>query len=519
MKQFPKLTAIIADDEPSILKGIHDALQWEDLDITVTALAHDGAQALNLILEHNPDIAILDIKMPQLTGLEVIKKAKEAQSDTDFIILSGYDEFAYAQEAVRQGVRSYLLKPVNTDELYEEICRIGSLRLKQGKALHKNEVDITFFNDLIGNKILDSNDINYRLTVSDINLDAECCYVLVMEFTEDSPETLLQLLSGAFSETRHKFWQYSPSRFVGIFNSGTLAPEEAASRCLRLITKETALVPFIGIGDIVPCLQQCSYSYNRALTALSYRLYGGKQRIFTPQIICNALPHLRPADIDYLPLVQAIVRKNLDDIRSYCTAFMDSLLYVTMPPPNYILSLCSALTSQIERDFTIFSHASLPKVIHNEELYQQRTLEDICQWLIRTFCQLSEVTYSLYGYSCHAEISDDTAEQNDIILAAQEYIQANIYSHIKLEDIAKQVHLSPSYFAIYFKNKTNINLRDYLLMQKMEYARQQLQKPGISVNDIAYDLGYSDYRSFSRAFKNFYGITPSDYQVKPDRKQ
>ena len=506
--------------------------------MTVTALAHDGSQALNLILEHNPDIAILDINMPQLTGLEVIKKAREAQSGTDFIILSVYDEFAYAQEAVRQGVRSYLLKPINTDELYEEICRIGSERLKRGQIPYKNEPvspsfktqDVTFFNDLIGNKILDSSDISLRLAVSDITLSDSFCYVIVIDFqgnaetclhqscsSEDDYNHLLPLLSAAFSDTRHKLWQYSTDRFVGIFNTGRRSPEEVAARCLHLITTQTPLMPFIGIGDTVPCLQQCSYSYSRALTALSYRLYGSEHRIFTPQIICNTLPQIKPADIDYLPLVQCIVKRNLEGIRSYCNAFIDSLLYVTMPPPNYILSLCSALTSQIERDFAIFSHASLPKVIHNEELYNQKTLDEIRQWMTHTFCRLSEVTDSLYGYSRHAEISEDTEEKDDIILTAQEYIRENICAHIKLEDIAKQVHLSPSYFAIYFKNKTNTNLRDYLLMQKMEYARQQLLKANVSVNDVAYDLGYSDYRSFSRAFKNLYGITPSDYQIKTDR--
>ena len=84
----------------------------------------------------------------------------------------------------------------------------------------------------------------------------------------------------------------------------------------------------------------------------------------------------------------------------------------------------------------------------------------------------------------------------------------------KRQDIAREVHLSPSYFAIYFKNKTNVNLRDYLLTEKMEYARRVLMNPSASISDVAYDVGYGDYRSFSRAFKNVHGITPSDFQAK-----
>ena len=76
------------------------------------------------------------------------------------------------------------------------------------------------------------------------------------------------------------------------------------------------------------------------------------------------------------------------------------------------------------------------------------------------------------------------------------------------------MHLSPSYFAIYFKGKTGVNLRDYLLAEKMEYARKALTNPDTPISDVAYDVGYGDYRSFSRAFKNVHGITPSDFQAR-----
>ena len=84
-----------------------------------------------------------------------------------------------------------------------------------------------------------------------------------------------------------------------------------------------------------------------------------------------------------------------------------------------------------------------------------------------------------------------------------------LYRHIRtFEKIVK------NYFVIYFKNKTNVNLRDYLLTEKMEYARRVLMNPSASISDVAYDVGYGDYRSFSRAFKNVHGITPSDFQAK-----
>ena len=150
-------------------------------------------------------------------------------------------------------------------------------------------------------------------------------------------------------------------------------------------------------------------------------------------------------------------------------------------------------------------------------MYQFRKLSQIRRWLIDSFCQLSEFIDAVYGYATpkYSSAQKAAVEEDDaIIREAKEFIHSHVGKRIKLEDIARHVHLSPSYFAIYFKNKTDVNLRDYLLSEKMEYARLALMNPGTSIRDVAYDVGYGDYRSFSRAFKNVHGITPSDFQSK-----
>lgn len=99
-------------------------------------------------------------------------------------------------------------------------------------------------------------------------------------------------------------------------------------------------MPLIGIGDVVSGLMECSYSYNRALTSITYRLYDDTSGIFTYEILCTVQPVLKLTDIDYLPLVQFIVQKDLENIRTFCNDFIDRLLYVPMPPPNYVFSMC-----------------------------------------------------------------------------------------------------------------------------------------------------------------------------------
>ena len=150
----------------------------------------------------------------------------------------------------------------------------------------------------------------------------------------------------------------------------------------------------------------------------------------------------------------------------------------------------------------------------SQDLYQCTDTQQIIDWLCNTFCDLSDMVDAIYGYSNPQSDKrvDISLVDDEIISAAQKYIKDNITQMIKLEDIARTVHLSPSYFATYFKEKTGANLRDFLLQTKMEYAATELRSKKQTIMEVADSLGYSDYRSFSRAFKNIYGCTPSDFQ-------
>lgn len=534
LQHQPQFTAIIADDELSLLKGLKESINWSQFHIEIVAVAYDGRQAINLIMEHNPDIAIVDIKMPEFSGLDVIRKAKKAQMTTDFIILSGYNDFSYAKTAIKYGAKAYLLKPLNIDEFYDELFRICSERTKnkeyvnQGSQLpYPESYSVTFFNNLIDSKILDSSNIQRVLISSNVNLSDSSCYVLVFHYDLDlgkdskqkELDTTILKLNETFIHEKHKFWKSDKQKIVGIFNTSNITSFQTAMKCLEVIQQNELPTPKIGLGDTVSSLFECSYSYNRALTALTYELYDENIQIFTYEMICTVSPKVKLSDIDYLPLVQFIVKKDLKGIKDYCNQFVDKLLYVPMPPPNYVFSLCYALFNLIERELSSFTEQDIEETTNANELYQFKQLSQIRQWLIDSFNQLSEYIDAVYGYSkilpptfSQKEITGDY--EDDVIKTAMEYIHNNIHKQIKTQDIARQVHLSPSYFAIYFKNKTNMNLRNYLLWKKMDYARQKLMDPNVSISDVAYDVGYGDYRSFSRAFKNVHGITPSDFQAK-----
>lgn len=115
---------LIADDEAIIREGIKCLFDWESMGYTITDEAVNGEQALEKILSQTPDVALMDIRMPGLTGLEVVRRAREAGYNGKIIILSGYSDFKYAQEAIRYGIQYYLTKPIDEDELSEILGNI-----------------------------------------------------------------------------------------------------------------------------------------------------------------------------------------------------------------------------------------------------------------------------------------------------------------------------------------------------------------------------------------------------------
>ena len=185
-------TAVLADDEELILKRLEESVNWEELNIRLVSLAQNGKQALEAILTFKPDLAVIDIRMPEISGLEVIQRSRNAGIQTDFIILSGYDDFSYAQEAIRYGARAYLLKPVNSSELYDEIYRI-CLEHSRRKGprisrLYQNKLNVSFFNKLIDSKILEPGIIQQILSSTELNISDSPCYVCVIQFDDDIPK-------------------------------------------------------------------------------------------------------------------------------------------------------------------------------------------------------------------------------------------------------------------------------------------------------------------------------------------
>lgn len=343
MNEHMDVTLMIADDESFILRGLKEIVSDSDLPLKLIGTAGNGMDAFALLLSSSPDIAIMDIRMPGMDGLEVIRRARDAGLTTHFLILSGYNDFSYAQEAIRYNVHGYFLKPLNIPEfrqaLSAEYQDVLATRAKSASdTISTDELSSLmessrsyFLAQLLQGEISSADVTNARLNFLHINLgpDSSVAVILTPENSDSDFETDF---ASIITHTIHPVLKTFFMRRFSIRNSRSYVssiflPETKifclqGSKPVSPACRKKRTFFLAAVGTIVPELCQCSASYQAALSALSYRIYGTDTKIFDSGIICHQLPQESPRSIDSAPLADAILNGDTTRIKDYCSAFL-----------------------------------------------------------------------------------------------------------------------------------------------------------------------------------------------------
>lgn len=516
-----KVTVLIADDEQAIRNGLKAIVTRLVEQVLVVGCVGTGEQAQEALRRYRPDIAIMDINMPDIDGLEVIRRAKEQDLPTRFLILSGYGEFSYAQKAIRYGVKTYFLKPLNVEEFRTVLLQQCQEVLSQRKNASADKQEIArlmdssrtlFLNHLIQKKYSGTSGTLDTLQLAITNAPNFVAIFLLMPREEgqdlsDAPplkDICQNIVATVFFGEAMECWVYDDAQIVAIFNVEDTKDENFRARlktCLEQIRKGTPYDVRVGLGSVVPGFSQTSVSFVRAQEALTYRIYDTENDVFDSGSISQHTPAFSQENIDFEPLTRAVLQNDVQAISTYCVAFFQSLLVEGNPPPSFIVGMCMYLFLNTQKQVQMSQpDKKIEFDFSYDEINSLNSVQEMCSWLIQVFCRYSQM------------LKDFAGDENRTIRIAKEYIRNNLSRNLKAKDVAAQVNLSEAYFAIYFKDKTGVNFRDYLLNVRMEYAKQMLKSHVANISEIAYRTGYQDYRSFSRAFKNETGMTPSEYQ-------
>ncbi|MDY4611003.1 MAG: response regulator [Sphaerochaetaceae bacterium] len=511
MQDSHLFSVMIVDDEPAIRFGIKNAIDWTTLQCDVIALCAEGHEALRLSETLVPDIIITDIMMPGLTGLDLMREIRKSRQDTRFIILSGYDDFSYAKQAISLDVEDFLLKPLSKTELIAAIRKaVQKLTEYQQRGtldVHdlKQSAKLLFLQQLARGEI--KNEDEYKASAINFDLFAKEPPYTILTFQRQTKGMDIIYISDFIDYSKSikaDVWKQDEYQTLALLRGGQQNALHIA-RQYQEIMRESDLDIVIGVGETVDKSTEISRSFQKSLLALSYRIFHEHKKVFDTSDIIDTSPNFLSYNIDTLALVNILFTGTEDETIAWVKDFFQRLLYIPTPPPSYLKGMCIYLITDTIKNLMKNQHIapSLMPNIDYAEINQLLSLSEIERWVRSTLLHIKNIVIP------RSKITNDP-----IIFQAKKLIDDNINLNITAQEIAGRLNINFTYFSTYFKAKTGQNFRTYLNERKNDHAKKLLNDDMLSIEDIAHSLGYTDYRSFWRIFKNANGITPSEYRSR-----
>lgn len=525
---------MIVDDEPIIRMGLKKIINWEECGFKIVCEARDGEEALELLKEHSIDFIVSDIKMHKITGIELLRAIREKGLDTLVLLLSGYDDFSYAQEGIRLGAFDYILKPLDSQKLknilinaynkltikekrdYEySINKIISgekilYDLLRGKNLMMMDEYISQYNlPLIKGKvqvaIVEINEI--VISSEDLTENDEWNHLnnkvndLIEKELENSVIEYFSVLDGDFGK-KVIIVQANNDVEISDFNQSFII----VLKRILATSRETLRTKLnIGVGNVYNQVYSIYKSYLNAKEALKYKYVLGTNKL----IHVNELAELRQKNFVYpIEREKALINSILigkDDSLSMLQELVKEIANIL----NFdIFSINIAFTQVV---YNIYNNV-LKKYSFLEDVYDLsqiinigflgvETLDDIEKQLVDNITKLICI------------IKEYNLNQGDnIVQRACEYVLNHIDEDITLMSIANNLNISKNYLCSIFKQQTGENFLEYATRAKMERAKILLKRHDYKVYEISDMLGYKETAYFSKLFKKYTSYTPAEYK-------
>ena len=545
------LKIFLAEDEVIVRETIKRMIPWEDLGFELVGEAADGEMALPLLLRQKPDLLITDIKMPFMDGLTLAKVAKKEIPGLKVVILSGYDDFNYAKQAINIGVEDYLLKPITKNALIERLTEIRS-RYEHEKtqkeyyekfhremqAYEKNSIR-DFFEALVSGS-MDMMEIYRRSEKLGLDIVAEAYNVLI--FTMNCEEDFsgqregyseweaesLELLEAFFSENT------SAMLFrCNIFSYGVLIKgqkeniEENTRSCVGEIQRifdrrEQKRQWFVAAGEPVERLSQIQKSYYSASRAFSQRyLYDGNI-LYYDEMASMEKKNVTEDDSTYLQKVDvnalnpAILQKFLSNgFLEETENFVKDYFYAIGQEPLESLVFRSYVTLNVR--FSVMSF--LKEIGCDTRALEQEDTEEVLSESGKSL--ENTITYAEKIISQAITLRDQNSgnKNRSILKTAVDFIDNHYMEEdMSLNKAANAANVSANHFSALFSQNMEQTFIEYLTNLRMNKAKEYLRCTSMRSSEIAGEIGYKDAHYFSYLFKKTQGMTPSDYRKAREDK-
>ncbi len=492
---------LIVDDEREIGKGLSNLIRQkniEGLNIEIAAVCTEAKKALSILSSQKVDLVITDVKMPDMSGLQLMEIAKKLDPGVDFVVLSGYADFSYVQKALKLGAGDYLLKPVIEDDLFYLLKRM--VQKREEKMQNKLAVEWSDFvsyepkqkmvlvMDIYRNDSCTAVDGNDQILVWQLQKE-------ISEFIEertglcsikDNIKNTDGMIIGLFSDTTEKILKLL---------------EETKDNIIGLGEKNLRIGINIGVSQVMEVSDSAYMLYWQACNALVNRILK-KNTVFTFNEMEKG--------------VSSGVNMDLNRLYSYwdISDLSGIINEVKLSINNLIVQKS---TSKLVRGIYRLMFSLLGRAAQGIDNNNGKNAVEFSNFLLKLLWSRDQeiLTKQILDWinGLFTKMESEKIESN-ILSRVKQYIRAHIHEQISLSEVAKAVYVSPNYISRLFRQQAGVTFIEYLTDLRIAEAKNLLERPDIKVYEVAEKAGYTNWKHFSRTFKGFTGINPSEYRSK-----
>lgn len=523
---------MLADDEGIVIDSLKFIIEKAFGEECIVEYAKTGRSVIELAEKFRPDIAIMDIQMPGINGIEAMKEIRKSNQNILFIVMSAYDKFDYAKEAIKLGVLEYITKPMERTKIVSVLKKgmemIDEEREKRSNDLLVKEKLETVIPIIESGLIYDillqeqfAEDIDNYKTI--LGIDKRYAYMMSIVCGDEQIGNHMTNAVGSsvkmqqhYQEVRECVKEYFDC-IVGTVMSNKLAVLvpcdkdkvdynerigliEKTRELVRRMRQKTGINFRIGIGK-VGALQEVADSYDEALNAL----------LMTTGSVAHADD--LPIGCDYAEdypihlekkLFEELEKGEINNVLSVAKIFFN---WMAESNPDNIMSIrLKILEFALYAEHIAYKKGGMTYHFTSRQEYlptvmNTDNIDSLREWFLD----------KIMG-ACQNILGKREEKSSSIIEMAEEYIKDNFHKDVSLDEVSKTVNISPYYFSKIFKEGTGKNFIEYLTNIRLEKAKELLSTTEYSMKEICSMCGYSDPNYFSRSFKKNVGVTPTEYK-------
>lgn len=480
-------TLLIVEDEKMIRQGIKTMVQRSGVPVEVIIECNNGKMALEVLKEQHIDVMFTDISMPQMNGIELVKAMQECEHIPLTVVISGYDDFSYAVEMLRNGVREYILKPIEREKIKEILEKLNT-ELESKKAVEENHQKIGYQQMkhlMVSNQITEEDILTTEKQYADSFYDGEyrvcCSNAQKREFTDDN--------------------------YILLENIGDEDVFIVSEDDLELLLKDEMQGEYIGISGIHRDIRQLRNAYCEALAMrrLAFcrnhkQMVWGEDKERIPEKLIQDAAQLLAPDAE-MQRVQLLGTERTEEL----VKSMNNLFFAVKNgriTPEQFEQCIKGFLAAVEKTYKNLLESEKDLLKACEVIWNRNCVDEYEEELMEFVLSLHEKINQQY----------DLNKNTQKMRLAVAYVEEHYADDLNMAVVSNHISMNYSLFSNSFKQYTGQNFVNYLKDIRMREAKKLLAETDMKIIEISQKIGYDNEKHFMKIFKSTYGVSATEYR-------